>query len=381
MNNKNDKHEEVLDKIPVPDENPGYEMVEDKRNQWELQEIVDDAVAAGEMNKYMRNEFLYEFKQGDRQVRGLTAAMYSQLALVSDCTVLTDETDWSESNEEFFSCRVIARKIDITGKDNHQDNEGFAEQPKFTEYKDYKTGEVTKKYDVFAKQKAYTKAKRNAFKTLLPFTIIMAAIEKLAFPKNANQQQQRQQALPPKTQNAQQAAPPNIETKRKEMFACFNEAETRLMNDFNIDKYVFGAGAKSLFNKISFTEFTAEEYMQVSQALREKPFPSWIQDLYKPTDKVKALAAIKEFEKKLPKTFWDDMFKKTGVKAVDRLAMNHWTMIWDHLKETFNLQTRYPDPEEVETVFEDTEGENTEGEAVEEEVVDTEEVVEEEQDF
>ena len=42
------------------------EVAKSHKEGWEVQELVDNAVAAGEMHELMRNELLWEFKQTGR---------------------------------------------------------------------------------------------------------------------------------------------------------------------------------------------------------------------------------------------------------------------------------------------------------------------------
>ena len=72
------------------------QLVEDRRDKWEVQEIVDNAIAAGEMNTLLRNEFLYEFKKGWQS--------YPRTDGIDDLT-LGDRTEHQRSHGRTGACR------------------------------------------------------------------------------------------------------------------------------------------------------------------------------------------------------------------------------------------------------------------------------------
>ena len=145
------------------------QLIEDRHEKWEVQEIVDNAVAAGEVNALMRNEFLYEYKQGGKEVRGLTAAMIVHLATAQGASEVTDEREYVDHDDKHEFTVVVEMPSPVNPNEKIK-RTGFSEEPK----------NAFGKYDKFAKQKAYTKAFRNACMKLLPQDLVIATIYKLA---------------------------------------------------------------------------------------------------------------------------------------------------------------------------------------------------------
>jgi len=135
---------------------------------WEVQELVDDAIASGHHSEFLRNEFIYEFKQGGRVIRGLTASMYAHLALGARITI--DDIEMVvENDDNTYYVRYTATastEIDGTRITAH----GTACEPLH----------MSGRFDKFAYQKSMTKACRNARKQLLPYDLVLKAIEELA---------------------------------------------------------------------------------------------------------------------------------------------------------------------------------------------------------
>ena len=245
------------------------QLVETHQEKWEIQEIVDNAIAAGEMNALMRNEFLYEFKQGGRPVRGLTAAMIAHLATARGISEVTEEPD------PFNPDRMLKRT-------------GFSEEPKV----------LRGEYDRFAKQKAYTKAFRNACLKLLPQDLIIAAIYKLAKMVPVDWAPNPQpRALPP-AQNGATAGNGNqadeaTQTAEKAAFASYNDRAEQL-DALGITKDIFWAGVKAHFKVKSRAEMTAQQYQQLRKDLNEKDFAQWIRDLAPKKTETKTAETEKE---------------------------------------------------------------------------------------
>ena len=140
------------------------QLVEDHRENWQIQEIIDSAIAAGEMNELLRNEFYYEYTQGGRKVRGLTAKMIAHLAAARS---ITEEVDFRVYNGEgdYHEFEVVVSIPDAFHPDGKLCRSGFAEEPKI----------VSGNYDKFGKIKAYTKAFRRACEKLLPQDLLISA--------------------------------------------------------------------------------------------------------------------------------------------------------------------------------------------------------------
>jgi len=119
---------------------------------WELQELVDDAVAIGELRPEMLNEYIYEFEHRGKPVRDLTAASYAQIALQEGLT--TEKITREDMEEGVFYEVWVTRPQEGVDKELWQRKVGVSYEP-------YKIGN---RFDRFCYQKALTKATRNAIK-------------------------------------------------------------------------------------------------------------------------------------------------------------------------------------------------------------------------
>jgi len=135
---------------------------------WEVEELVDDAIASGHDSEFLKNEFIYEFRQGGKVIRGLTASMYAHLALGAKINIeeVDMETVIMDENEYVRYTVIAIRRMDGELIAAH----GTACEPQY----------LNGKFDKYCFQKALTKAARNARKQLLPFDMILKAIEELA---------------------------------------------------------------------------------------------------------------------------------------------------------------------------------------------------------
>lgn len=130
--------------------------------EYQVAELVDDALAAGVFSEHMRNQYVYEFKQGNKLIRGLTAAAYAHLSIEYQITV-------AEPPEREIMDKGVIYTICCENRDGLR-SYGIAYEP-FVDHR----GQA----DKFCWQKALTKARRNAQKQLLPATLQASAIETL----------------------------------------------------------------------------------------------------------------------------------------------------------------------------------------------------------
>ena len=125
--------------------------------QWELIELVDEAVATGQITKEMINEYVYEMKVGGRWITDLTAASYHQLALKRGIT--TEEIKREDMTDGVMYTVTVAQ-VDEKPSELWQRRIGVSFEPFI----------VSGKFDRFCYQKALTKATRNAIKQLVSAT-------------------------------------------------------------------------------------------------------------------------------------------------------------------------------------------------------------------
>ena len=185
----------------------------DKMEKWELQELVDEAVATGQIREEMINEYVYEFKQGGRVIQDLTAASYHQIALNKGITTKSIE------REDHKTGVIYTVTVEMEG----QERMGVSFEP-------YETKQG---FDSFCFQKALTKATRNAIKQLVGATERFDTIAKLkALPMTV---ETPQEALPTTEAKVVDEAKPKTESEldilRKQCFAIWNKCEPEKGND------------------------------------------------------------------------------------------------------------------------------------------------------
>ena len=240
------------------------QLVEDHRENWEIQEIVDAAVEACEMNDMLRNEFYYEYKQGGRQVRGLTAKMIAHLAAARSITeeVKLRKYDGEGDTHEF---EVVVSIPDAFHPDGKLCRSGFAEEPK----------ELKGMTDKFGKIKAYTKAFRRACEKLLPQDLLIAATYKLAklVPADWQPPARQQKALPAPKQNGADTA------REKARNAAFAKYKTRKpdLEALGITEDIFKMGVYTHYNVKSSDEMTEAQCSDLEISLdMDGEFADWI---------------------------------------------------------------------------------------------------------
>lgn len=133
----------------------------DQLAKWEVQELVDDAIATDQWHPALINEYVYEMKIQGRPVRDLTAASYHQLALNRGIT--TEEVIREDKP------RGVMYTVKV------KDPNGLEKYGVAYEYYFDNKGVP----DKFCYQKALTKATRNAIKQLIDATERVNAIEAL----------------------------------------------------------------------------------------------------------------------------------------------------------------------------------------------------------
>ena len=247
---------------------------------WQIVEAIDDMVDTGQANEFMKNEFFYEFKQGNRIVRGLSASAYAHLALIEKITIDTMEVTKLKSG---YEADAVAIK-----SDTNQQAFGTGYAPYFDSYG---------KLDVFAKQKAMTRAARNARKQLLPYQKVVEAISNLAGLPNTlptATTATSQPALP-----AAQTQAPNGEQETKtagetaedtplakalrQGFAVYGQFKESLA-DIGVDETAFWHGVRDHYKVGSRKDMTEGQWNNLVNSLElvngnGEPFAIWIRDL------------------------------------------------------------------------------------------------------
>ena len=236
-------------------------IVESRQEQWEIQEIVDSAVVAGEMNALMRSELYYEYTQGGKTVRGLTAKMIGHLATAQGISEVIEFRKSSGDAEaaDKYEFEVVVEMPDPHNPQRMLYRTGYAEEPK----------EAYGKYDKFAKAKAHTKAYRNACLKFLPQDLIMATTFKLANLVPADWR--------PKPQRAALPAPENTEAMNT-CFAAFGKQEQELLS-FGVNKKKFWETLKIVLGVESRNDMTEQQWKDVARDLNTLDFGEIVRDV------------------------------------------------------------------------------------------------------
>ena len=227
-------------------------LVKDHRKQWEIQEIVDNAIAAGQMNDMMRSEFLYEYDQGNRTVRGLSAKMIIHLATARGASEVIDKSTYTETegDDGKYEFDVVVEMPDPFNPKRMLTRRGFAEASKI----------AFGKPDPFAKQKAHTKAFRNACLKLLPQDLIIATIYKLAKLVPADWQPQST----PKESDTDKAM--------KRCFATYGKHEKDILENHSVSRQVFGDAIRVHYDVGSRKDLTAEQWDEIRKSLETEGY-------------------------------------------------------------------------------------------------------------
>ena len=229
--------------------------------EYEVANFVDDTLDEGEITDFMLSEYVFEFAQGGRTIRGLTARAIAHIAQEQNISIkeLT-----REDQTEGVLYTAVAVKIEP----------GSPEQEWLrAEGVSYEPFMQNGKQDEFAWQKAMTKACRNARRQLIPAVLQIKAVAMLMeIGGNVAGSNQGQAALPP--------AQPKDDTDRyrKGAFALFNEKQPAL-HALEIDTDTFWQGVRVHYGVKSRTEMDESNWRNLRASLEAEGFASWIRDL------------------------------------------------------------------------------------------------------
>lgn len=212
----------------------------DERQQWEVQEDVDDAVASNVTTPEMLSEYVYEMVLGGRKVHGITAAGIAHLALEN---LISIESCERTEDEMHIAYTAWAIKLDT-----QQRSCGYFSQAKNTR------GHSP---DEFAGAKAMTKAKRNARKDLLPATLLSEAISMFVELAHGGSSKQRERSPSSATVPAHKR---DKDAARKHCFAVYEHNLKPVLAARGIPEAAFwaeigtGLGVKSR-SELSLTQW------------------------------------------------------------------------------------------------------------------------------
>lgn len=149
---------------------PTVEVME--QSPFQIMERRDENQILSEMTGNVLEEFFYSFKQGDKQITGLSYAGVKQIALLMG-NIHCDEPILQENGDSWI-CKVKATDVQ-----RNQIRWAVSLQNKLMDTK------YGKKPDSFCIQKAASKAERNALRKLMPEKIIIESRKRWQSNKNS----------------------------------------------------------------------------------------------------------------------------------------------------------------------------------------------------
>ena len=224
--------------------------------EYTVAELVDDALEAGVWNPYMRNRYVYEFQQGSRRIRGLTAEAIAHIALANGISI---ESTTREDMDEGVLYTAVAIKHDADGRVLRA--EGVA----------YEAYENNGRPDKFCWQKALTKASRNARRQLIPANLQISAIETLLQldPPPAK-------PLPAHTRVVEKL--PAVKQAEVETFEVFKTKKAALI-ELGIEPELFWESVKGVFDVENRDDMSVEDWTDLKSALTTEGFANWIRSI------------------------------------------------------------------------------------------------------
>jgi len=227
---------------------------------WELQELVDDAVAIGQLRPEMLSEYIYEFEHRGKQVRDLTAASYHQIALEQGLT--TEKITREDMEEGVFYEVWVTKPQEGVDKELWERKVGVSYEP-------YKVGN---RFDRFCFQKALTKATRNAVKQFVTANARHKAINAL----------QGLDIIPMEEVHVPSDTVPTIEDEALNLYRHHKER----LNNGGISDELFWSAVQERYNAATRGDMSEAQWRDLIESLSyisedgtETPFAQWIHDL------------------------------------------------------------------------------------------------------
>ena len=254
----------------------GTELVELK--DWEVQELVDDAVAIGIVEDYV-----YSYKQGSRIVTGLTARAIEHICLESNPKISISEYNIEDTGESFFAT-ATAKAVYMHPMVSEEKADGVTVTT--AGYEEVVTApgaaDTSKiafgKPDPHAAQKALTKACRNARRQLISQAKQLKAKEELLKLQGGEATDVTQPVNRQHKQQTQPVGDSDLDNARKAMFAKYNERKPDL-EELGITDEIFRDGLYKNYGVKSRKDMTAGQYANARAALELESFAKWIRDL------------------------------------------------------------------------------------------------------
>ena len=273
---------------------------------WELQELVDEAVATGQIRPEMVNQYVYSFKQGGRDIEDLTADAYDEFALTNGITTLS--SDVKEYHDDKGVLMAVRTTV-IVGIPQHEIPK---EEWQTRHGTSYEPSRDSRGFDRFCFAKSMTKARRNGIKQFMSGLARLEIIKKLKeLPMTAGAKQ-----------NALRAPLEYPEQNAKDILDAEAKTPADMLPKSEADK---AADAKAAVKERPDGESEVE-------TLRKRCFA-----LYREHNSEVDNPKIKTGDGRLPVEFWDNVKKKFGIKSRETMELRHWReclqMIFDCLRK------------------------------------------------
>ena len=280
---------ETTEMVEVP---TGDVEVIENYQPFEVEQFVDDAVSMGIIDAYV-----YSFKQGGREVTGLTARAIEHICLehspkisISAYNIEKDDTEVTAT----ATARMVFRhpaKTETKPDGTVLTTEGYEEEVTAPGVRTEPLFTSNGRRDPHAEQKTLTKACRAARRQLISQAAQIKAKKDLLALQGGKPSPVPQAALPsqqpspdPNTQApAESSETQKIDVARKAAFAKYGERKAEL-ESMGIDEEILTIGVYKFYKVESRKDMNEGQYRNFYAALDLPNFANWIQNLVPKTD-------------------------------------------------------------------------------------------------
>ena len=255
--------------------------------EWEVEDFVADAEAMG-----IINAFVYKFKQGGRDVTGLTARAIEEICLLNKPRVSISESQiHDEGDTVLATATAMAKFVVPPTKETRPDGtiietEGYEEvvtapgarrEPKM----------IGNRPDPHVEQKALTKACRAARRQLISQAALIQAKEKLLKRQEGGKPVNLPQGvIPPNNANGNQQPPAKAGPKKQNptyeaMQACFKAfgKQKQKLADLGINPDDFWDALGKVLGVESRDDMTEQQWKDVTRDLQTVDFGKIVRDV------------------------------------------------------------------------------------------------------
>ena len=264
--------------------------------EWEVENFVTEAEAKG-----IINAFVYSFKQGGREITGLTARAIEEICLLNKPRVSIIASKVEEIGDRIFATataqvvyftpatketRPDGTVIETEAYEEKVNADGVRSEPTF----------INGKRDPHVEQKTLTKAERAARRQLISQAALIQAKEYLLKKQGGKPVNLPQGVVPPRSQQSKPTPDPKQTPTEKAMNACFDAFGKK---EADLDKR--GVGRKDFWEALgkllgvaSREKMTIAQWNLVQSALNEKGYGKIVKDVIAKVNEAKTKATTAE---------------------------------------------------------------------------------------